>query len=299
MWPDPQAEALDRTFAKDLSMYNRPSTTDDAIKTSASLCDEARWDEAGALLKWLLRSETDKVRCARLKIALTRVYDGEDWSRGLRDRVRKHALLDEVDQVAGNEPCVLLADALFQRGTALHLEFIMAEGDPDRELECLSRAAELYEAHGDRENAALATAFVGIFHHVDRLDRDTAEPLLRRAYDMSLPEASHARSEAARHLGQIVQERGDAVGAIPLLEESLRQRAEAGQSRYLAAALHALGFAWLEAGDFAKAQDYLQRARENGERYGNRFFLTMIARTETELAFTRYLGPSSRGRYYA
>ncbi len=281
-------------------MHNQVVTTAEAaISTAAALCDQARWEEAHAVLEGVRQDEQDEWKSAELKIALAKVLSGEDWTRGLRNSARRHALLDEVEEVAGATSSPLLAAAMFQRGLALHLDFIMAEGDPDRELECFSRSAQMYDELGDQENAALATSFVGIFYHVDLLDRDTAEPILRKALEMSAPRGSYARSEATRHLGQILQERGDPMAAVPLFEESLRQRAEARQTRYLAAALHALGFAWLEIGDLAKAEDYLRRARENGERHGNRFFLSMIARTEAELAFTRYLGPATRGRYYA
>lgn len=274
-------------------MTSTLASADEAIAASADLCAQARWLEASALLQRLLADEADGYQRARLSVALTHVYNEEDWALGLRHGARKHALLDEAEDAASGP---LEADLLFQRGMALHLESIMAEGDPDRELECFTRSASIYQSSGDQENAALATAFIGIFHHVIRLDRDTAEPILRQAYQMAPPAGSAARAEAARHLGQIRQERGDPPGALALLEEALQQRAEAGQSSHLAAALHALGFACLEAGDLDQAEDYLQRARENADRYGSRFFGAMLARTEAELAFSRYLGPATRGR---
>jgi tetratricopeptide (TPR) repeat protein len=268
------------------------TTSEAAVETSASLCEEARWEEASALLKRLLR-EAGEDEKTRLNIALAHVYNDQDWALGLRFSASKHAVLDQAETTASGS---LAADLLFERGMALHLEFIMSEGDPDRELDCFSRAADLYQSNGEQEKAALATAFIGIFHHVVHLDRDTAEPILRLAYQMAPATGSAARAEAARHLGQIQQERGDPAGALPLLEEAFRQRAEAGHSRHLASALHALGFAAMEAGELVLAHEYLQRARENAERYNNRFFLAMLTRTEAELAFTRYLGPAVRGR---
>lgn len=273
-------------------MFMTNITTDAAIQMSASLCEEARWEEAGALLQRLLR-EAGANEKTRLNVALVHVYNDQDWALGLRNAERKHAILNEAEKTASGTSA---ADLLLERGMALHLEFIMAEGDPDLELDCLTKAADQYLSNGDQEKAAFATACIGIFHHVVRLDRDTAEPILRRAYQMASPAGSAARAEAARHLGQIRQELGDPAGALPLLEEALRQRAEAGHARHLAPALHALGFACLEARDLDSAHGYLQRARENAERYNNRFFLAMLARTEAELAFTRYLGPAVSGR---
>jgi tetratricopeptide (TPR) repeat protein len=266
---------------------------DEVTAAACGLCEDGRWEEAVALLERQLRRWCDKDDKARLNVALVRVYNDNDWALGLHHAPRKHALLDEAE---GSASGPLQADVLFERGIALHLEFIMAEGDPERELECFTRAADLYLQCGDQEKAALATAYMGIFHHVVRLDRAAAKPVLWRAYEMSAAEGSTARSEAARHLGQIQQELGDPAGSLPLLEESLRNRAEAGQSRHLASALHALGFACMEAGYLDRAQDYLQRARENAERYHNRFFLAMLARTEADLTFNRYLGPATRGR---
>lgn len=269
------------------------TTADEAVRVSACLCEEARWEEAGALLQRLLRDRADDQERAWLNIALARVYNDEDWALGLRHVEQKHTVLDQAEKTASGQ---LEAYVHFERGMALHLEFIMAEGDPDRELCCFTKAADLHLRNGDRENAALATAFIGIFHHVVRLDRGIAEPILRQAYEMATEAGSTARAEAARHLGQIRQEQGDPAGALPMLEESLRHRAEGGHSRHLASALHALGFACLEAGDLDRAHDYLQRARENAKRYHNRFFLAMVARTEADLAFTRYLGRAVRGR---
>jgi tetratricopeptide (TPR) repeat protein len=269
---------------------------DMAVHDAAVLAEQARWEEAIALLKRLLRTPNDSEERSRLQLALVRVYNEEDWTRGLRNHSAKHALLDEVDR-NGSLPNALAAEALYLRGAVLHVDFIMGQGDPERELDCFTRAAELFIQFGDSENAALATAFIGIFHHVDRLDRDTAEPILRRAYEMAPTNGgSYAKAEAARHLGQIQQERGDPRGALELLEEALQLVAEARLTRHLSSALHAIGFAHLEAGDVAVAEDYLRRAREMGERHGGRFFLGLIARTEADLAFMRQTSPTVHRR---
>jgi tetratricopeptide (TPR) repeat protein len=272
------------------------SNIDTAVREAAELAEQARWEEAIALLKRLLRNANDSEVRSRLQLALVRVYNEEDWTRGLRNHDVKHALLDDVDRQS-NLPKSMVAEASYLRGAVLHVDFIMGEGDPERELACLTRAAELFSQLGDRENAALATSFIGIFHHVDRLDREAAEPILRRAYEMAPSTGgSYAKAEAARHLGQIQQERGDSRGALGLLEEALELVAEARLTRHLSSALHAVGFAHLEAGDLDVAEDYLQRAREMGERLGGRFFLGLIARTEADLAFMRQTSSSVHRR---
>jgi len=141
----------------------------------------------------------------------------------------------------------------------------------------VSLAANLFEELGDREKSALQ--------------------ILRRAYDV-VPDVggSYARSEAARHLGQIQQERGDPKGALKFLEESLQLLAEARLTRHLAFGLHAIGFARLEAGDLGGAEDYLRRAREMAERYGSRFILGLIGRTEADLTFRHLTSYKVHGR---
>jgi tetratricopeptide (TPR) repeat protein len=277
-------------------MEKLTGNVDKTIGEAAELAEQARWEEAIAALRRLLRNATEPELKSRLQLALVRIYNEEDWTRGLRNHNVKHALLDEVDRQS-NLPKAIVAEASYLRGAVLHVDFIMGEGDPERELACLTRAADLFGQLGDRENATLATSFIGIFHHVDRLDRDAAEPILRRAYEMA-PSAggSYAKAEAARHLGQIRQERGDPKGGLALLEEALELVAEARLTRHLSSALHAVGFAHMEAGDLDVAEDYLRRAREMGERHGGRFFLGLIARTEADLAFMRQTSPTVHRR---
>lgn len=269
----------------------------EAIDRAEHMCDEARWEECYALLEGAIRHETDPTALIRLKLELVHAYNEEDWTRGMFDTKRKFVILDEIEPLAKELSEVLYARALYERGEALHIDFIMGDGgDPDRELACRIEAAEIFERNGEIEQAALATVMLGISHHVVLLDREAAEPILQRGYDMALPEASEARDEASRHLGQILQERGDPGAALTLLEESVRLRAEAGQPRRLPPALHALAFAQLEAGDLDSADANLRRARELGERYGNSFFLAMSARTEAELAWHRVIRPALRTR---
>jgi tetratricopeptide (TPR) repeat protein len=270
--------------------------TDDPICIAEQLTDEARFEEAQGLLQMeLARTEDLHARCT-LRLALVSSYNEEDWTRGLRNHAIKHGLLDEAESEIG-ESQALRAKARFERGMALHIDAVMGVGQPDRELASFTEASEIYAGLGDQEGEALAIAFIGIFHHVDRLDRDTAEPILRRAYDLSADhEGSDARAEAARHLGQILQERGDVEGALPLLQEALVARAEGLKSKNLSSALHALGYAQLEAGDLDAAQESLRRARYYAERYGSRIILTMIAKAEAQLEFALFSSTIMRDR---
>jgi tetratricopeptide (TPR) repeat protein len=270
---------------------------DDALATAVELCEHARWEEAEALLRRVAGRQSNDLDRVELELAVVAAQNDRDWTRGVREPQRKQAELDRIEDLVGDRSPRLLAKTMFERGMALHLEFIFAVGDPDRELASFTTAAEIYASVGDREGSALATAFIGIFHHVDRLDRQAALPILQRAYDLTEAHSgSAARSEAARHLGQIRQELGDPAGGIALLEEALELRAEAGDFRHLSSALHALGSAHLEAGDLDVAADYLFRARNLGELHGSQLFLTMIARTEADLAFRRVTGANVRGR---
>lgn len=269
----------------------------EAVERAGRLCDVGRWEEAYALLEGAIRHETDPLALIRLKLELVHDYNEDHLTRGMHDPKRAFVILDEIEPQAKELSEVLYARALYERGEALHIDYYMGDGgDPDREIACRVEAVEIFEKNGETELAALATVMLGITYHVILLDRDTAEPILRRGYDMALPEVSEARDQSARHLGQILQERGDPTAALPLLEESLRVRAEANRPRRLPVALHALAFAQLEAGDLDSADANLRRAREIGERYGNTLVLAMSARTEAEVAWQRLIRPALRTR---
>lgn len=258
---------------------------DDPITVATERYREARWRDAYHLLEAYLDESPDELGAARAKLALVAGYNLEDFKRGLQPGRDKHALLDEVEPVAeARGDLALLGHATFERGMALHIEFVMAEPDIEREIACFTRAAQLCEQAGDREAATMATAMMGVFHHVDLLDRETAEPILWEAYEMApQPGPSLGKAEAARHLGQIKQELGDPAGGLVLLEESLRIRERAGWEVHLPSALHVVGYARLEAGDLDGARDALGRAHEIAERLDARLTLAFILRTEADL----------------
>ena len=252
-------------------------------------CGEARWPVAYALLASALgeaKSDSDR---ARLKLALVAGQNQDDFKRGLRYGEEKHETLDEIEALAGElGDRALLAAALQERGTALHIEFIMSEGDFERELDSFSRAAEIFTELGDAEAAAMSTASIGVCHHVDRIDRETAWPILLEAHRMAPSDGpSLARAEAARHLGQIRQELGDVVEGIRYLEESVRLREQAGTPLYLPSAYHVLGYARLEAGDLNGAEADLDRARRLAEELNLPLTVAMVARNRADLDFAR------------
>lgn len=256
----------------------------DPVEDAREHYRHARWDEARALLEPAIAAEADHLRRARLQVALVEVWNWEDLKRGLQQGRDKLALLDDAQAVAEGRDDALLAEALFQRGMALHAAHLMDDGGTAGELEAFTRSAELHETVGDLESAAMSLALSGVFHHVVHLDRDTARPLLERAHGMvPEPETSLARAEAARHLGQIQQELGDPAGCQRYLEESVRIRERVGYPINLPSAYHALGFAKLDAEDFEGARADLERAHEWAERTGSRMPLAMIKRTEADL----------------
>jgi len=247
---------------------------------------EARWQEAYALLREALAAEGDELRAAHLRVALVHGLNYEDFKRGLTHREEKHRLLDEVEAAIDGRDDGLLGSALYERGMALHIEFVMAEGDLDRELDSFTRAATLLERAGDLEGAAMATAMMGVFHHVDRLDRETADPILLRAHAMAPRDRpSLARAEAARHLGQIRQELGDPVAGLRYLEESLQIREDAGWPLHLPSAHHVIGYAKLEAGDFDGARLHLDKAIELAEQLDAPLTVAMAKRNRADLDF--------------
>lgn len=246
----------------------------------------ARWDQAYALLEPALAAAGDPLEAACLKVGLVEVWNWEDLKRGLQSGRDKLALLDEAQaDLDEADDRALLARAAFERGMALHAAYLLADAPTDGELACFVSAAELHEAEGDLESAAMALALAGVYHHVVELDRATAQPLLVRAHGLPPQDGapSLARAEAARHLGQILQELGDHDGSIRFLTESVEIRERAGYPINLPSAYHALAYALLEAGDLAGAAARIAQAREWGERTGSRFPLAMIKRTEADL----------------
>lgn len=262
---------------------------EETIHEATLLNRQGRWSEGSARLEALAASATDEAERALAQLALVDGWSLEDWKRGLGRGRDKHAVLDQVERAAEVfDDHRLQAGAAYQRGMALHQQFIMDTGDPKRERLSFRRAAELYARVGDREGKAMATAMLGIYFHVDLLDRASAEPILREAYELAPDDGrSYARSEASRHLGQIRQERGDPAGALPMLEESLALREGSGYEIFVSTGVHAVASAKLDAGDLDGAAADLARARAEAERYDGALTLALVASTEASLELAR------------
>lgn len=275
------------------------TNTVDRITSALELADSAQWERAFAQLNLARAAADETLSSVAVDLTRVQVMNEQDWTMGLRDPSRKHDLLDSVDRALTAEPDDRLrARYLYERGMALHIDYCMGTPDQSAELAAFEGAAEMFQALGDQEGEASARAFVGIFHHVDRLDPDTAWPILMHAYQMS-PQGvgSVGRYEAARHLGQILHEAGKANEGLTWLLDALEVRAQSGCARGLAPALHAVGAARMDTGDLDAAGSDLERARDIAVRYGSRYFLAFIERTQAELRFRQVLGPHRRGTY--
>lgn len=248
---------------------------------------QGRWEEVIDRMRSRREAIANPLDRARTGIALVEGLNQKDFKLGLQHREEKHHLIDEAVQTAlelGDD--LLLASALHNRGMALHIDFIMATGDEDAELDSFTRAVDLRLALGNQAAASFSMAMLGIFHHVDRLDRGTAVPILERAFELAGDSgAPLGRSEATRHLGQIKQELGDPLGALPFLRESLRVREESGWATLVPSALHAVASALLDAGDIDGARSVLADARARAESFGSSFTLAFIGLTEAHAEF--------------
>ncbi|WP_157574892.1 hypothetical protein [Jiangella muralis] len=273
--------------------------TVDRITSALELADSAQWERAFAQLNLARAAADDTLGGVAVDLARAQVMNEQDWTMCLHDPGRKHDLLEAVDRALTTEPDDRLrAHYLYERGMALHIDFCMGTPDQSAELAAFEESAERYHVLGDQEGEASALAFIGIFHHVDRLDPDTAWPILMHAYEIS-PQGvgSVGRYEAARHLGQILHEAGKAEEGLTWLLDALEVRAQSGCARGLAPALHAVGAARMGMGDLEGAGRDLERARAIAVRYGSRYFLAFIERTQADLRFRQVLGPHRRGTY--
>jgi tetratricopeptide (TPR) repeat protein len=249
----------------------------------------AEWTAAYELLEAALAETTDELEAGTLTVALVEGTNHESFKRGLHRERDAHALLDQAEAAAEGRSDWLLGHVHLERGMRLHLENAMAVGDNDRELASFELADKMLAETGDVEGSALAKSMTGIFHHVNLLDRETAVPILRAAYDASPSGPSAARAEATRHLGQIQQELGDPAGALPTLEESLRCREESGWELLIASSLHTLGYARLESGDLEGAERDLAKAEEIAVRLDAPALLPFIRRAQADLGMARYV----------
>jgi tetratricopeptide (TPR) repeat protein len=128
------------------------------------------------------------------------------------------------------------ADLAVARGQLMHGRFLLrrdqdpaaAEEDPG-ELPLFERAIRLYRAVGDTRGEAEALFWVGCFHQVVRNDNATAVPVLEQSVKVAAEAGNKAAmAEALRHLGIAAHRTGRLELAQQHLEESTRLRREIG-----------------------------------------------------------------------
>jgi tetratricopeptide (TPR) repeat protein len=126
------------------------------------------------------------------------------------------------------------ADLAVARGRLIHAQFLLrrdsaaAQEDP-AELPLFERAAQLYHELGDIGGEAEAMFWVGCFHQLVRRDNVTAVPILEQSLKLSAQAGDKATmAEALRHLGIAAHSAGDLEVARQRLEESTRLRRELG-----------------------------------------------------------------------
>ncbi len=146
------------------------------------------------------------------------------------------------------------ADLALARGRVIHARFLEQRSqDPrqlsedPRELPLFERAGNLYQALGDVRGAAESQFWLGCFYQVVRGDDAAAVPLLHQSYRLAAQAGDKlTMSYALRHLGLADHAAGRLDAARQQLEESVRLRREVGFLPGVAANL--VGLAYIAAG---------------------------------------------------
>jgi tetratricopeptide (TPR) repeat protein len=128
------------------------------------------------------------------------------------------------------------ADLAMARGQLMHARFLLgSDQDPAAaaedagELPLFERAGQLYRALGDTGGEAAALFWVGCFHQVVRQDNATAVPVLEQSAKLAAQAGNKAAlAEALRHLGIAAHRTGRVEVAEQHLAESTRLRREVG-----------------------------------------------------------------------
>jgi hypothetical protein len=146
------------------------------------------------------------------------------------------------------------ADLALARGRVIHARFLEQRSqDPrqlsedPRELPLFERAVYLYQALGDARGAAESQFWLGCFYQVVRGDDAAAGPVLQQSYRLAAQAGDKlTMSYALRHLGMAEHAAGRLDAAREQLEESVRLRREVGFLPGVAANL--VGLAYIAAG---------------------------------------------------
>lgn len=215
----------------------------------------------------------EAARTQRIQQFMRNLFEGGDPDAGPEHDLRVTALLDRG---------VLEAGAL-EKDPEVQAELYQNLGDIYRKLGDLPRAEQLLNSalerrravSSDRSPAVAETTGMLALLRADQAKLDDAERLGREALEMSrstLPPGHPIVAAATGGLGRILEEKGDYAGAIPLLEEAVRQRSlPAHSAADLAGALYELSNAYFYTGRYREAESLSRRALPmNRELYGQR-----------------------------
>jgi tetratricopeptide (TPR) repeat protein len=198
-------------------------------------------------------------RLGRAEELYQRAIFGGD-STGLGEAGR---LLDAVD-----------ADLSVARGKLIHARFLerresgTAIADPS-EVQFFERAAELYEALGDRRGLGEATFWIGCFYQVVMADGARAVPVFERSAELAAQAGDKLTlSYALRHLGFADHEAGRLDAAKERFTESVRLRREVGFLPGVAANLIGLVYVAAEQGHRDEAIALAAEARAVADECG-------------------------------
>jgi tetratricopeptide (TPR) repeat protein len=164
----------------------------------------------------------------------------------------------------------LLADARDQLGIALYGSAFRAS-DMAEPRALFDQVLQARRAADDRRGTSEALFHVGLTweNKKDPTPEDVERAKAAHREALQIAEAGGFDVEASyavRHLAGHQQEAGDLDAAIAGFERSLALREKAGYAIYYAPSLIALGDAWKEKGDRAKARACFERAKIEADR---------------------------------
>jgi serine/threonine protein kinase/Tfp pilus assembly protein PilF len=157
----------------------------------------------------------------------------------------------------GNEN-IDVAETLYNLATSIRLQGQYKKADPYFRQSLAIRERKLGE-----HNTAVAESLSALGECLTLENRDAdAEPVLRKA--LAIDRELHSDSGSADYLALLLERKGSYPEALQLLRESLeaRRRIEGTDSPDYALALHNLGGALIDAGDFAGAETTERQALE-------------------------------------
>ena len=268
---------------------------------AASLARHYRALGDGALAaRWCLAAADDAARGGDLAGALGHATD----ALALADGVDHHALVRRVAELAAQHGDLELALHHFrlagdgagveeQIDIALEIaEIERRRGEPARAVEAATSALALARRRGDLDREAKAHLRIG---WLSSYRADFAGAAEHAAVGLALARRAHDRSLAAelgRLSAAVATSQGDPRRAIAVLDEALADAA--GDPRLDAGISHEIGRAAIQAGDYPRAIEALERAVAAAERQGD---LVQRARSLNNLgAACYYQGDWARAR---